>query len=105
MKIGIDARICDEGGYYGDFICELVEAFLAKNSEHEITVFRKSNCNFNTFSLLDDIKAKKLFEKGDFALMVFFDHHIPHGYKGDFIVLLESLKEVFFPKKRSEELV
>jgi hypothetical protein len=32
--------------------------------------------------------------------MIFFDHHIPYGYKGDFVVLLESLKEVFFPKKQ-----
>jgi hypothetical protein len=32
--------------------------------------------------------------------MIFFDQQIPHTYKGDYIVLLENLKEIFFPKKR-----
>jgi len=100
MKIWIDARICAENGYYTRFICELVEAFIAENPEHEIIVYDKDNCKLNRCSLLDDMKAKKLFEKENFALMIFFDHHIPHGYTGEYIVLLESLKEVFFPKKQ-----
>lgn len=33
-------------------------------------------------------------------MMIFFDHHIPYGYKGNFTVFIESLKEVFFPKKK-----
>lgn len=100
MKIWIDARICDEGWYYSEFICELVDAFVKQNSEHDIVVYKKNNCKFNRFSLFDDIKAKKLFDAEGFVLMIFFDHHIPHGYKWEYIVLLESLKEVFFPKKQ-----
>ncbi len=100
MKIWIDARICDENSYYGQYVCELVEAFVKQNFEHEIIVYRKDNCKFNRFSLLDDYKTKKLFEKENFALMIFFDHHIPHGYKWDFFVMIENLKEVFFPKKK-----
>lgn len=100
MKIWIDARICDEGWYYGEFICELVDAFITENAEHDIVVYKNDNCKLNRRSIFDDYKAKKLFEKESFALMIFFDYHIPHGYKWDYIVLLESLKEVFFPKKQ-----
>lgn len=100
MKIWIDARICDEPWYYGQYVLELIEEFGRTNTEHNIIVFRQENFTFNRLSFFDDIKARTLFEKEDFALMIFFDHHIPHGYKGDFIVLVESLKEVFFPKKQ-----
>lgn len=100
MKIWIDARICDDGWYYSEFICELVDAFVAENNEHDVVVYKKNNCKLNRYSLIDDCKAKKLFEAESFVLMVFFDHHIPHGYKWEYIVLLESLKEVFFPKKQ-----
>lgn len=100
MKIWIDARICDEPGYYWQFICELVDAFCKENSEHEIIVYRKSNLHLSRHSLIDEIKTKKIFESENFALMIFFDHKIPHGYKWDFYVMIDSLKEVFFPKKK-----
>lgn len=100
MKIWIDARICDEAGYYGNYICELVDAFQALSSEHEVVVYRKNNLPLSRTSLIDNFKAKQVFEKENFALMIFFDYHIPHNYSGDFIVLIENLKEVFFPKKR-----
>lgn len=101
MKIWIDARICDEGGYYGDFVCELIEALNSENSEeHEIIVYRKTNLAGNRHSLFSERKTRKIFEKEQFHLMIFFDHHIPAWYTGRYIVLLESLKEVFFPKKR-----
>ncbi len=100
MKIWIDARICDEGWYYGDFVCELVEAFCRENSKHKIIVYTKKNLPLTRRSLLNDFKTRKIYEKEKFALMIFFDHHIPHGYKGEYIVLIESLKEVFFPKNQ-----
>ena len=31
--------------------------------------------------------------------MIFFTAHIPKNYSGEYILILESLKEVFFPKK------
>lgn len=40
MKIGIDARICDEAGYYEQYVWELIIAFCQENSQHEITVYR-----------------------------------------------------------------
>ncbi len=100
MKIWIDARICDENGYYSLFVQELIESFIAQNTQHEIIVYRKHNLPIDRHSLFTDLQERKIFEKEKFALMVFFDHHVPYGYKGDYIVLIESLKEVFFPKKK-----
>lgn len=100
MKIGIDARICGEGWSYASFVCELVDSFIAQNAKHEVIVYTHTNLKLSRYSFVDDITARKIFEKQDFGMMIFFDHHIPHGYSWDFIVLLESLKEVFFPKKQ-----
>lgn len=98
MKIWIDARICGEWEYYENFIVELLRAFIGENHEHEIVVYTQNNLKLNRLSFIDDITACKIFEKQKFGLMIFFDYHIPRGYKWDFIVLIESLKEVFFPK-------
>jgi glycosyltransferase involved in cell wall biosynthesis len=100
MKIGIDARITSENTPYAHFVQELVSEFIQQNSEHEITVYTKENLALKRESFFDDIKAKKIFEQEKFHLMIFFDHHVPHGYSWEYIVLLEWLKEVFFPKKK-----
>lgn len=63
-------------------------------------VYTKKNLPIERKSLFTDLKERKVFEKEQFGLMVFFDHHIPQGYKGNYIIFLESLKEVFFPKKQ-----
>lgn len=100
MKIWIDARIIDENTWYSQYIGELLEEFIQQNSEHEIILYTKENLNFNRHSLLDDFKVKKILEREKFHLMIFFDHYIPHGYSGEYIVMIENLKEVFFPKKK-----
>lgn len=99
MKIGIDARICDEDNYYGDYVSKLIEEFCA-TSEYEVIVYRTANLPHNRYNIFEELKTKKIFEKEKFALMIFFDYHIPHGYKWHFIVMIEGLKEVFFPKKK-----
>lgn len=90
----------DESWYYWKYISELIAYLQEQNTQHELVIYTKNNLKYNRYSLFDDIKTKKVFEKENFALMIFFDHHIPHGYKGDFIVMIEDLKEVFFPKKK-----
>ncbi|MDA9128955.1 glycosyltransferase [Candidatus Gracilibacteria bacterium] len=112
MKIGIDARICDEDGYYGQYVWELILTFCKKNIQHDIIVYRNHGvdkdiektefmtCDITRTQSMGDGKIKKIFQKEKFGMMIFFDHHIPHGYKGNFLVLIESLKEVFFPKKK-----
>jgi len=100
MKIWIDARICSEQWCYSSFISELISEFLAIDQDNEFVVYTKKNLPGKRWSLLQDIKAKKIFESENFALMIFFDYHIPHGYKWDYFVMTEHLKEVFFPKKR-----
>lgn len=117
MKIGIDGRICDDWGYYGEYACHLIEAFCEKYRDCEIIVYRdkkalisgkltelphtiQKNISYKRDSILPDSRAKKLFEKEKFALMIFFDHHVPKGYSWDFYVMVENLKEIFFPKKK-----
>ena len=100
MKIGIDARICGDTGYYPLYIKELIELFVATHSEHEFVIYTSKNLPLDRRSLLTDFKERKIFEKENFSLMLFFDQHIPFGYKGNYFVILESLKEVFFPKKQ-----
>ena len=110
MKIGIDARICDEGGYYGQFVWELVVFFCKANKEHDIIVYRNSQIQgkierteskvlaTDKKGLTSGSTAKKAFHSEWFALMIFFDEHTS-GYKKDYILMLEWLKEVFFPQK------
>ncbi len=100
MKIWIDARVCSNESLYGDFVCELVREFIAQNSQHEIIVYTTENLKLNPKKFFDTITAKKIFEKENFWLMIFFDSHLPHGYKWEYILLLEWLKEVFFPKSQ-----
>lgn len=100
MKIWIDGRICDENTLYARFCEELIEAFIAENSEHEIIVYRKSNLNLRRDAYIDTITAGKIFNKELFAFMVFFDHHVPRKYTGEYSIILEWLKEIFFPKKQ-----
>jgi len=74
--------------------------FVAENSKHEIIVYRMSNLNLKRNSLIQNSTAKKIFHKENFAFMIFFDSCIPSGYKWEYIIIMEGLKEIFFPKKQ-----
>ena len=101
MKIWIDARICSESGYYPAFVGELIEGLVAQSqNEHSFRIYTRKNLSLERKSFFTDFNEKKVFEKEKFALMIFFDQHVPVGYKGEYVVILESLKEVFFPKKQ-----
>lgn len=100
MKIWIDGRICDENTLYARFCEELIEAFVAENSEHEIIVYRKSNLNLSKNKYIDNLTAAKIFNKEHFAFMIFFDYCIPSKFTGEYTIVLEWLKEIFFPKKQ-----
>lgn len=119
MKIGIDARICAESWYYPQFVWEMILTFCEKNEEnkeHEIIVYAPKSflltqekkvfegsiyrvCDIQRNSLITDIQEKKLFQKEKFHKMIFFDYQVPYGYAWDFLVFVENLKEVFFPRK------
>ena len=78
---------------------ELIESLVAQSqNEHSFRIYTRKNLSLERKSFFTDFNEKKVFEKEKFALMLFFDQHVPVGYKGDFVVILESLKEVFFPK-------
>ncbi len=100
MKIWIDARVPEWHELYKQFVEELSHRFVQANPEHTIIVYTEENLPYKKWHLLDERKTKKVFEGEDFQLMLFFDHHIPRGYKGESYIILESLKEVFFPKKK-----
>ncbi len=100
MKIGIDARICSDGGYYARFVKELIQAWYTKNTQHEITLYTHENLPSNRYSLMQSLKVSQVFEKQNFGMMLFFDHHVPYRYSWEYVMILENLKEVFFPKKK-----
>ncbi len=120
MKIWIDTRAAAQSQYYRFFIKELIEELLLIPSEHQFIIYREEwdelfwslstdnlpehitlkTLSKNLTSLLWSIKAKKIFESEKFHMMIFFDAHVPHGYTHPYITILESLKEVFFPKKK-----
>lgn len=56
--------------------------------------------SFNRLKAFEEGKARRVFQKENFWMMIFFDHHVPHHYKWEYFIFIESLKEVFFPKKR-----
>jgi len=121
MKIWIDTRVKAQSQYYENFVYELIEELLNYNSEHHFVVYiDRSKELFQALSshtlpahiTLKEIGAKtwwarsyfstkKVYEIEKFHMMVFFDaHSIPHRYTRPYIVILESLKDVFFPKKK-----
>ncbi|NDK09426.1 glycosyltransferase family 4 protein [Candidatus Gracilibacteria bacterium] len=100
MKIGIDARIYDDGIYYRAYVDELIEAFAKINTEHTIVVYRESDFPKNILPYVKDVQIKKLFEAEKLGLLICFDVPTPVGYSGDAFIIIESLKEVFFPKKK-----
>ena len=79
MKIWIDARICDEGWYYANYICELVDAFVKENQQHHVTVYRKNNLSNNRRSYLDERKTKKIFE-GDTGAKIISNFEIVNHF-------------------------
>ncbi len=100
MKIWIDVRIGEDWWFYKNFVEEIITKLWELNSEHNITVFRKEALPKHPIPFVRDQKIKKIYEREKFGLMLFFDVPVPHGYAWDYILIIESLKEVFFPKKK-----
>ena len=121
MKIWIDTRVEAQSQYYENFIFELLEELLVYSSEHQFVIYIDSShevyrelyardipdhitlkeITLKTGWLKSYFSGKKIFESEKFHMMVFFDAHaIPHGYTRPYILVLESLKDIFFPKKK-----
>jgi glycosyltransferase involved in cell wall biosynthesis len=100
MKIWIDARIYDNWLFYRAYVNELIEAFAKLNTEHTIVVYSEADFPKNMLPYLRDVKIKKLFEAEKLWLLICFDVPTPAGYTWDVLLIIESLKEVFFPKKK-----
>ena len=121
MKIWIDTRVEAQSQYYENFICELMEELLTYNSEHQFVIYwdkdseiykklytkelpehiTLKNISTKTWWIRLFFTGKKIFESEKFHMMIFFDaHSIPHGYTRPYLLVLESLKEIFFPKKK-----
>lgn len=120
MKIWIDTRAGAQSPYYKLFIKELLEELFLIPSEHQFIIYSESwdeifwdlerkelpehishiSLSPKLKSISWNLRLKKIFEKEKFHMMIFFDVHIPHGYSHPYITILESLKDVFFPKKK-----
>lgn len=119
MKIWIDTRVKAQSPYYHLFIQEIIEEIAQTPSEHEFYVFieawERENSLVKKLPHTPHIKTillkkqssivkkslqdKKIFQAENFHMMVFFWCSVPYGYKRPYIIIMESLKEIFFPRK------
>ena len=120
MKIWIDARVHPQNQYYYSFISQLIEQIFVYNTEHHFVIYIEKDWNIDidiSKKIPDHISIKelttknlktiwffwkkKIFEKEKFHMMIFFDiHYVPHRYTRPYMLILESLKDIFFPKKK-----
>ncbi|MCP4523176.1 MAG: glycosyltransferase family 4 protein [Candidatus Gracilibacteria bacterium] len=109
MIIGIDLRFLDHD-LYSQFAKDFVKNLIHTQTQYQFNIYTKNpdlfdldGDNFHIKyvdidcgSLSEQIKLKKIFEKDNNTLMLFFDHHKPVGYKGEYYTVLSGLKDIFY---------
>ncbi len=110
MQISLDIRWHDETTPYGKFVLHLLWSLLQWESETKYIVYTHQTSSVELPSNIQirhssrkkgkffhDISFKKQLNSDTSHLYIFFDEHVPYGFKKDYIVLIPSLTEVFFP--------
>lgn len=113
MKIWIDLRFASDDNLYSLFWLEIVKE-LIKSRKYNLVLYTNEkldlslpNCEVkvvseNPWSIKENFTLKKKFEQENFDLMIFFNEYNPITYKKNYIVILPSLKKLFFgPFKNS----
>lgn len=110
MKIGLDLRFLSEN-LYSRFIIELVKnlilidnddiynIYLNKDIEIEnnnILNARKNIVNIEEWSYNEQTKFLNILKKDDNHIMLFFNQNKPIFYKRDYILLINSLKNIYY---------
>ncbi len=113
MKIWIDTRLHHASSLYDSFTKELVHAYITTHQQDDIVVYGETANGDEIFCEYDNVryvqlepknqmfvskKYKKRFTQEHFSYMIFFDTLIPHGYDWEVYIVIEGLKDIFFPK-------
>lgn len=113
MKIWIDLRSAHEDNLYSLFALEIVKE-LIKSKKYSLVLYTNEKINLNLpnceiklvsekpWSIKENFTLKKRFDSEKFDLMIFFNEYNPITYKKDYILIIPSLKKLFFgPFKNS----
>lgn len=107
MKLWIDLRFASEDNLYSLFALEIVKE-LIKSKKYSLVLYTNEKLNLNLpncmveevsekpWSLIENFSLKKKFYKENFDLMIFFNEYNPITYKKDYLLILPSLKKLFF---------
>lgn len=108
MKIGIDLRFIWEN-LYSKFVIELVNKLLEidkeniyniylnkeiSNLENENTI--KNLVEINKWSIKEQISFLKILKNDNNHIMIFFNENKPIFYKKDYIIVIDSLRKIYF---------
>jgi len=109
MIIGIDLRFL-ENNTYSHFAQDLVKELIHSQSDIQFNIYTKNpdlfeldNSNFHVKcididcgSFSEQTKLNKIFKTDKNTAMIFFDHHKPLMYKGEYYTILSGLKDIFY---------
>lgn len=110
MQISLDIRWHDETTPYGKFVLRLLWALLQWKTDDQYIVYTHQtssaqlpsniqihHSSYKKGKVFHDISFKKQLNSDKSHLYIFFDEHVPYGFKKDYMVLVPNLTEVFFP--------
>lgn len=107
MKIWIDLRFASENSLYSLFALEIVRE-LIKSKNYDLVLYTNEKLDLSLpkcevkvisqkpWTISENFTLKKVFEKEKFDLMIFFNEYHPITYKKDYIIIIPSLKKLFF---------
>lgn len=109
MIIGIDLRFLDNNTY-SHFAQDLVKNLIHTQKDTQFNIYTKNpdlfeldGENFHVkfididcWSIAEQTKFNKILKSDHNTLMIFFDHHKPLLYKGEYYTILSWLKDIFY---------
>ena len=108
MKIGLDLRFI-ENDLYSEFVIELIEILTYTDQENHYVIYTNSKweieeTNNTTIkyvwiengSLKEQFHFLKVLKKDNNNIMIFFNHYKPLWYKGEYYLIVPSLKDVYY---------
>lgn len=108
MKIWLDLRFLWED-IYSKFILQLIRNLIIKASDVDFTIYTNSyqnlleekntevkRVNIPNWSLAEQTKFKKILQKDNPWIMIFFNHYKPIFYKKDYILFVWDLRDLYY---------
>lgn len=110
MKIGLDLRFLSEN-LYSKFIIELVKNLIHTDTDDIYNIYlnndieiendnilnaRKNIVNIREWSCSEQTTFLNILKKDDNHIMIFFNQNKPIFYKRDYILLINSLKNIYY---------